>query len=80
MDIEANSNKKRANFVRLAEKRTENALKTISLVGNLANQGAYEHGEEDVRRILEAIRAEIDDVEAKFSAVSRRGDKKKFSL
>ena len=71
---------KRANFVRLAEKRVGKAVASISLIGNLANRGAYEYGEKEVSRILEALRAEVDGVEAKFSAARRHGEKKKFSF
>lgn len=71
---------KRANFVRLAEKRVGKAIASISLIGNLANRGAYEYGEKEVSRILEALRAEVDGVEAQFNAARRRGDKRKFSF
>lgn len=59
---------KRAKFVELAEKRVTNALNAISLIGNLANKGAYEFSKEDVSRIITSLADAVDAVQNRFSA------------
>ena len=51
---------KREKFVKLAEKRTNNAIKTIRIIGKLGNRNAYEYGETDVRKIVRALSDEIE--------------------
>jgi len=53
-------------FKELAEKRIENALKQIQLIGNLSNKYSYDYSEEDVNKILYAIDSEIMILKAKF--------------
>ncbi len=60
------ANTKRVNFVRLAEARVNKAIKTIQVVGNLSNRGNYDYSEADVKLIVNALRKEIKDLEAKF--------------
>lgn len=57
---------KRDKFVELAEKRVNNTLKNIQLIGNLANTSNYDYTEEDVRKIFKAIKDEISMCEIKF--------------
>jgi len=71
---------KRDKFVRLAVKRVDKAITAISLIGNLANRNSYNYGEEDAARIVQALRAEIDGVEAQFNAATGRAGKPRFSL
>ena len=52
---------KREKFVSLAESRVSKAMHAIRLVGNLANRSNYEFSDEDVRKILAALQAEITD-------------------
>lgn len=56
----------RKNFVRLANKRVNNALKYISLVGNLSNTSNYYYTEEDVQKIFDTIRNELNECEKRF--------------
>ena len=49
--------RKRDKFVELAEKRVNNAIKQIQLIGNLSNTGNYEFQEADYQRIFRAIDA-----------------------
>lgn len=58
---------KREKFKRLAELRTNNAIKQIQLIGNLSNKNNYEYTEEDVKKIFKALREEIELAEKKFS-------------
>ena len=47
---------KRDKFVRLAEKRMENVLKGISLLGNLANCSNYDYTEADAAKIIKTLK------------------------
>lgn len=58
---------KRANFVRLAEARTEACIQRIRTIGNLAS-GQYSKTPEDVEAIFGTIRGALDMQEAKFNA------------
>lgn len=57
----------RATFVRLATKRTNNALKYIRLIGNLSNHSNYDYTSHDAKNIFAALRDAIDEVESKFN-------------
>lgn len=57
---------RRANFIRLAEARVNKAMKSIQIIGNLANKGNYEYTDEDVRAIVNALQKEINDMKSKF--------------
>jgi len=52
-------------FKRLASLRTQNALKRIKLVGNLSGPG-YKYIDEQVDRIINALRGAVDEVESRF--------------
>lgn len=65
MQLEKISNK-REKFVRLAEKRTSNALKAIRLIGNLSNKAHYDYREGDIKKIASALAKEIDDLKRRF--------------
>lgn len=58
---------KRERFVRLAEKRTENVLQGIRLLGNLANTSNYSYTEEDVNKIIKALKSAVSDLEHTFN-------------
>ena len=65
-------NKKRDNFVRLAESRTVNAIKAIRVIGKLGNKAAYEFDEADVRKIAAALNREIDALKARMSSTGAK--------
>jgi len=71
--------RKRDKFVELAEKRVNNAIKQIQLIGNLSNTGNYEFQEADYQRIFRAIDAEVREMKRRF-AEANLGLKGKFSL
>lgn len=68
---------KREKFTRLAESRMNNALKQISLIGNLENTSAYEYDTHDVDKILKTLRSAVNELEVTFKGDSKA---KKFSL
>lgn len=64
---------KRDNFVRLAEKRVNRALKDIHLIGNLSNRSAYSFTDEDVKKIFSTLQRELDVAKARFGMGERGG-------
>lgn len=57
---DSNSGNRRQKFIKLAEKRTVNAIKAIRIIGKLGNPNAYEYDENDVRKIVKALNDEIE--------------------
>ena len=51
---------KRQKFIKLAEKRTINAIKAIRIIGKLGNPNAYEYDDNDVRKIAKVLNDEIE--------------------
>jgi ribosomal protein L7/L12 len=58
---------KRENFVRIAEKRTRNAIKAIRIIGKLGNKNAYDYTEADVKKISSALNKEIETMRSRMS-------------
>ena len=50
---------KKMKFRELAEKRVNNALKNIQLIGNLSNTRAYDYDDEDVKKMFKILKEEI---------------------
>jgi predicted RNA-binding protein len=70
---------KRASFLKLAEKRTNNALKSLDLIANLSNKYYYEYSEEQIVKIFNALKERLSDAEDAFNKAS--GDsKEEFKL
>lgn len=68
---------KREKFVRLAENRTNNALKNIQLLGNLSNSSNYDFGKDDLDQIVRTLKKAVDDLEKIYSTSEKSG---KFKL
>ncbi len=60
------SESSRDNFVRLAEKRVNNAIKTLRLIGNLSNRSNYSYTDEDVNKIFRTLERELKSARARF--------------
>lgn len=58
--------KDRGKFVELAEKRVIRVMKDIRLIGNLSNKSNYSYTDEDVRKIIKALEAEIRKLKLRF--------------
>jgi len=58
---------RRANFVRIAEKRVANAIRGIRLIGNLSNKAHYEFTDADIKKIVSALGREVDGMQRRFS-------------
>lgn len=68
----AGPGKKRENFRRLAERRTNRALEAVLLIGNLSNRHVYDYEDGDIRKIVKALRDAVAAVEARFGAPQAR--------
>ena len=55
-------------FEELAERRVNEAIKKIKLIGNLSSTSNYEYTDAHVKQILGAIKREVRDLEARFSS------------
>lgn len=71
---------RRANFARLATIRTNNALNAIRLIGNLSNTNDYEFTDDDVAKMLNAIRIELSAAEARFQVSKIRAARQAVSI
>lgn len=69
--------KRRDNFKRLAEARTNEVLKRLKILGNCANRSAYDYSEEEVSKIFSEIEKKIREVKARFTYPNRD---KRFKL
>ena len=63
---------KEQRFQRLATKRTQAALQKIRLLGNLTSS-SYSYTPEQAAKVMSALRAAVDAVEAKFNRVRGSG-------
>lgn len=67
---------KEERFRRLAERRTDAALERIRILGNLSNRRLYAYTNDQVQKILDALKEASQGLEARF----RGGMRKKFRL
>ena len=58
--------KSRERFVTLAEKRVARAIKDMRLIGNLSNRSNYTYTDEDVKKIIAALNAELSNMKRRF--------------
>ena len=68
---------RRKRFKRIAGARTNKILDMLKLLGNCSNTGNYEYSENDVKKIFNAIEAEVKASKAKFIKSTK---KNKFEL
>jgi hypothetical protein len=65
---------KRDKFRALAENRTNNALIAIARIGNLSNRQLYEFEEQEVRKVIKALKDAVSEVENRFSSPKGKAD------
>ena len=53
---------KRAKFLELANKRVNRAIKDLALIANLANRKNYDYTEDEAKKVIRALHAEVDHV------------------
>lgn len=67
-------------FEELAEKRVNEALKRIRLVGKLSNKSNYSYTEEHTKQIIRALEEEVKALKGKFADVSEESREFKFAM
>jgi hypothetical protein len=70
---------KHQKFRDLASRRTDRALEAIERIGNLSNRQLYGWDDAEVRKIVKALRDEINKMEARFGAPGSRR-RERFTL
>lgn len=70
--------KKKENFKRLAESRTNKVIDMLALIGNLSNQSNYEYTARDVNKIFSSIEKALDIQRERFN--SNLSKKRRFKL
>lgn len=73
-----NSTKKKERFVRLAEKRVNNAVKALSLISNLSNTSNYEFNSKQIKSMMNVLDREFKDLKTVFNR--KLNKKKTFKL
>jgi hypothetical protein len=68
---------KQERFTRLAEARVTNVLRSIRILGNLSNTSNYWYDDQQVRRIFDEVRDQLDVVEQKFKVGARKKDERR---
>ena len=66
-------------FRELAKSRTNKAIKTIKLIGNLANKSHYTYSQSEADKIVNALSAEVKNIREKFNSKNSR-ETKEFKL
>jgi len=74
--VEAKSDR----FTRLAEARVNKAIASLRSIGKLSNRGHYEYSEEEIRKIFQTIKKELDDARSEFEIAIARESKNNFRL
>ena len=57
---------KRKSFVRLANSRVNNLIKSIQILGNLSKKSYYDYKESDLKKIFTTLRNQLDNTEKLF--------------
>lgn len=70
----------REKFKKLAEKRVNTAIKTMKLIGNLANKSNYYYTDADVKKIFRALDQAVGECKSRFDAASKNQDPNTFTL
>lgn len=73
-DLDKMETEKRKKFIRLAQKRTVNAIKAIRIIGKLGNPNAYDYDEMDVRKIAKALTEEVEAMKARMNSTKTPDD------
>ena len=61
---------KSSSFLKLAEKRTNNTLKSLDLIANLSNRYYYEYSQYQVDKIFSALKERLNEAEEAFRKAS----------
>jgi len=73
-----NNDIKLKKFEELAEKRVNEAIKRLRIIGNLANRSNYHYSDAHVRQIYRALEDEFKSLKARFSDIDSDSTSFKF--
>lgn len=79
MSISSTKRDPRERFVELANKRMNNAIRALRLVGNLSNRRTYQYTEADAKKMVRALQDELDVLKTRYRG-ERNDDSTFFSL
>ena len=71
---------KREIFVKTAEVRVNRALKHIKIIADLNNKTLYVYSEDDLKKIVKALKHAVVEIEAKFKEPVVIHKKEEFKL
>ena len=71
---------KKKEFIKLANKRVNKALKLIQLVGNLSNKAHYDYDERQASKIINALEVEIKSIKERFKEAKNKGGDNNFEI
>ena len=63
---------KQERFIRIAENRTNKIIALLRLLGNCANTNNYDYSAENVDKIFDVIKTEMNDAKNKFVSNKRK--------
>ena len=72
------SRDKQLKFVQLAEQRTNTAIKSMQLIGNLSNKRNYDYSEEQAAKIIAVLEGELKELKLKFKTASKTNNRFKL--
>ena len=72
------SRNKQSKFVQLAEQRTNTAIKSMQLIGNLSNKRNYDYSEEQAAKIIAVLEGELKELKLKFKTASKTNNRFKL--
>jgi len=72
------SRDKQSKFVQLAEQRTNTAIKSMQLIGNLSNKRNYDYSEEQAAKIIAVLEGELKELKLKFKTASKTNNRFKL--
>ncbi len=67
-------------FTRLAEARVNKAITSLRSIGKLSNRGHYEYKDEEIRKIFQTLKKELEDARNEFEIARARESKNNFRL
>jgi len=70
---------KSAKFIELANKRVNRAIRDLRLVANLSNRQNYEYSDDQGRKIVKVLQAELEGLKRAFQT-SETSDGSEFRL
>ena len=63
-------------FRKLAERRVNNAIKQLRLVGNLSNKNNYGYTDEQAKKIINTLTNELRELKLRFNTNTSKKSKK----